>query len=123
MKNPFYFPLLLIVIMGMLFFAFGAHGEQLNFTAPKQPTSDAAGFNVRYIQIYPAPNQTIIVYFDWMDASGNKVWDSSLEITGSDFQDVMGFQIRSQDVGTAIGQGLKQLIWNKMETYYGVTFQ
>ena len=58
-----------------------------------------------------------------IDASGNKVWDSQLEITGSDFQDVMGFSIRAQDVGTAIGVGLKGLIYNKMEAFYGVSFQ
>lgn len=117
MKKWFLISLILLCFAGV------AYGEQLDFTAPKQPTSDSTGLNVRYIQIYPAPNQTIIVYFDWLDATGKKVWDSQLEITGTDFQDVMGFQIRSQDVGTPIGQGLKQLIYNKLATYYGVAFQ
>ena len=31
------------------------------------------------------------------------------------FNDVFGFQIRQQDVGTGIGQGLKLLIWNTMK--------
>jgi len=30
------------------------------------------------------------------------------------FSDVFSFQIRSQDVGTSIGAGLRTLIWNKM---------
>jgi hypothetical protein len=113
----------LLAIIAVMFFVSLAGAEQLDFTAPKQPTSDSTGINVRYIQIYPPPNQTIIVYFDWLDATGKKVWDSNLEISGQDFQDIMGFQIRSQDVGTPIGQGLKQLIWNKLEAFYGVTFQ
>ncbi len=115
---------LLLVVVAVVFLSGGLlMAEQLDLTAPTQPIADAASMNIRYIQIYPSPNQTIIVHFDWQDASGNKVWDSQLEITGSDFQDVMVFSIRAQDVGTAIGQGLKGLIYNKMETYYGVSFQ
>jgi len=30
------------------------------------------------------------------------------------FNDVFGFEIRAQDVGTGIGVGLRTLIWNKM---------
>ena len=115
--------ILLIVVAIMFMFGGVVAAEQLDFTAPKYPTSNAAGMNVRYIQIFPGPHQAIIVHFDWLDVSGNKVWDSQLEITGSDFTDIMGFQIRSQDVGTAIGTGLKQLIWNKLATFYGVEFQ
>jgi len=35
--------------------------------------------------------------------------------TDSCFTDVFSFQIRSQDVGTPIGVGLRQLIWNQMK--------
>ncbi len=35
--------------------------------------------------------------------------------TDSCFSDVFGFQIRQQDVGTAIGNGLRQLVWNQMK--------
>ena len=114
---------LFLAICIVMFLGGVVGAEQLDFTAPKYPTNDAVGMNVRYIQIFPAPYQAIIVHFDWLDASGNKVWDSQLEITGTDFQDIMGFQIRAQDVGTPIGQGLKQLIWNKLATFYGVEFQ
>ena len=31
------------------------------------------------------------------------------------FTDVFGFRVRQQDVGTAIGVGLRQLIWNKFK--------
>lgn len=31
------------------------------------------------------------------------------------FTDVFGFNMRAEDVGTAIGVGLRQLIWNKMK--------
>ena len=31
------------------------------------------------------------------------------------FNDVFGFDIRSQDVGTALGLGLRNLIWNQMK--------
>jgi hypothetical protein len=31
------------------------------------------------------------------------------------FDDVFGFEIRSQDVGTGIGLGLRTLIWNQMK--------
>lgn len=32
------------------------------------------------------------------------------------FSDIFGFQIRSQDVGTKIGVGLRTLIWNKFKS-------
>lgn len=35
--------------------------------------------------------------------------------TDSCFSDVFGFQIRTQDVGTGIGVGLRTLIWNQMK--------
>ena len=38
------------------------------------------------------------------------------EIVGTCFSDVFGFQIRTQDVGTSIGAGLRTLIWNKMKS-------
>jgi len=37
------------------------------------------------------------------------------DVVDTCFSDVFGFNIRSQDVGTSIGVGLRTLIWNKMK--------
>ena len=37
------------------------------------------------------------------------------EQVGTCFSDVFNFSIRTQDVGTSIGRGLKLLIWNRMK--------
>ena len=37
------------------------------------------------------------------------------EILDTCFSDVFHFTVRAQDVGTSIGSGLKQLIWNQMK--------
>lgn len=66
-----------------------------------------------------AQERVLTVYYRWRDSDGHVIdrgrgdrWDR-WECAGECFTDVFSFQVRSQDVGTAIGAGLRQLIWNK----------
>jgi hypothetical protein len=76
--------------------------------------------NWRIILIDPDIKKAVVEY-SWIDDSDNviKFNESGLqyfEITDTDFDDVFGFIVRQQDVGTKIGVGLRALIWNKFKS-------
>jgi len=98
-------------------------GEELLLTEEKQVVPLADRINVQRYVIIPPPEGKIIVTFDWKSSTGEEICGATATLEGADFNDVMAFSIRSQDVGTAIGAGLKQLIWNKMKVIYGIDFQ
>ena len=102
--------------------AFGA--DELILTDPSPIcTPDTYKIKIRSYVITPPPDGKISVYFDMCDMNDNRFDQGVVVIEGSDFTDVMGFNIRAEDVGTAIGQGLKQLVWNKLKTMYSIDFQ
>lgn len=78
--------------------------------------------------------KTLKVRYSWRDADGNNItpaagghimtWtcadsadnpDTPEDETDTCFSDTFGFAIRSQDVGTKLGIGLRTLIWSKMK--------
>lgn len=71
-----------------------------------------------------AQEKVLTVKYQWLDASDTPVytrpggvlyWDCRDDGSSTCFSDVFGFVIRSGDVGTKIGAGLRTLIWNKMK--------
>jgi len=86
-------------------------------------TDDTHTMKIRRYVIIPPPDGSIEVHYNLCDSSGNVFRQGKLVLDGSDFTDVVNFQIRTQDVGVGIGLGLKQLIWNKIESVYGLEFQ
>lgn len=78
---------------------------------------------------------TLKVYYEWLDSNNNVIavkkggntyrtlhtWTCqdrvSIEFPETNstcFSDVFNFSVRGQDVGTSIGRGLRQRIWNQM---------
>jgi len=99
-------------------------GDELILTAPKEVVPFAERIVVNYYQIVPNSPPYMLVNFDWKDTSGMIIKSGvQIVLSGQDFTDVFGFLIRAQDVGTPIGQGLKQLVWNKLKTVLAVDFQ
>jgi len=99
-------------------------GDELILTAPKEVVPLAERININYYQIVPNNPAYMLVNFDWKDTSGMIIKSGvQIVLSGQDFTDVFGFIIRAQDVGTPIGPGLKQLVWNKLKTILVVDFQ
>jgi len=98
--------------------------DDLDLTTPAPVcTPDTYTIKIRSYVIVPPPDGKINVYYDMCDSNGNRFDQGVAVIQDSDFTDIMGFEIRTQDVGTKIGLGLKQLIWNKLKSMYSIDFQ
>lgn len=61
--------------------------------------------------------KTLKIKYRFKTAAGVDIPGTSRdwECSGTCFDDTFGFTIRAQDVGTTLGAGLKQLLWNKMK--------
>ena len=78
---------------------------------------------IRSYVIVPPPDGKIEVHYNLCDADGAVFAQDKVVIDGSDYTDVVGFTIRTEDVGTKIGAGLKLLIWNKLESKFSIEFE
>ena len=118
------FSIVLFGLMGLLIAATSWSADELVLTDPSPVcTPDTYKIKIRSYVIIPPPDGKINVYYDMCDLNDNRFDQGVAVIEGSDFTDVMGFTIRAEDVGVAIGQGLKQLVWNKLKAMYSIDFE
>ena len=114
-----------LVLIAAIFLALIASpclaGETFTLTTPVTVNPQAYGGEITGYEIIPGSGGRFIIHFRWKDDAGDVIGlEQTVEWSGSDFTDIFGFVIRTQDVGVTIGVGLRDLVHNKIEVKYGV---
>lgn len=125
---------LLLLSLILLGFAVPALAQRVTLTNPETlavPTATRLVWD--RVEIRPAA-QLLRITYHWEDSAGAHIplgntgrtaqtWicanrvddpDTPQDETDTCFGDTFGFVIRSADVGTPLGRGLRQLLWSKM---------
>ena len=123
------FIILFVLLFGFSFVPIGSvlmflyAEDELELTSPAPICDDNVyKLRVRSYVIIPPPNGRIEVDFDMCNDAGDVMGSKRGIIDGTDFTDIVNFQIRTQDVGVKFGVGFKQLIWNKLRSKYSIDF-
>lgn len=110
---------LMLILAFILCCSWPVLADTVTLTSPEVLTVPTAAKLDWRLGSIDAQEGVLTVYYRWRDSDGHVIdrgrgdrWER-WECSGTCFTDVFSFQVRSQDVGTAIGAGLRQLIWNK----------
>ena len=98
-------------------------GDTFTLTTPMTVMPQAYGGEITNFEWIPGPGGRLIIHFLWTDNTGKGIVSKSVEWEGSDYADIFGFVIRAQDAGMTLEDGLKTLIYSKIETKYNVVIE